>query len=305
MPMTRRQFNIAALGSGATLALGVRTSMTNEGLISRSIPSSGETIPIIGVGTNRYGVGNDTALRAPLIEALGRFNELGGTIIDTAPGYRTSEAVLGELIADLGIGEKMFMATKVDRESRGESEARMEGSFERLKYSTIDLMQVHDLRGWKDSIPLMREWKQEGRIRYVGITTSRERQYAELEEIMKQHDLDFVQLNYSLANQRTSAERLIPLAVDRGMAVMVNRPFGGGAVFRKLSGTTVPDWANEFDCESWAQFLLKYALSLPGVTCAIPGMTKARHVEDNLMAATGRMPDADFRKKQEQFFDAL
>lgn len=304
MSITRRQFNKAGLGAGVLVALGDSTALAKEGLISRAIPSSGESIPIVGVGTNRYGVGDDAELRAPLQSALARFHQLGGTVIDTAPGYRSSERVLGDLIGQLGIGDDLFMATKVDREGRAESDERMEGSLKRLQMTEVDLMQVHNLRGWEDAIPLMNEWKQEGRIRYVGITTSRERQYGTMEQIMERHDLDFVQLNYSIANQRVSEERLIPLAKDRGMAVMVNRPFGGGGVFGKLSKTPFPEWARDFS-DSWAQFMLKYALSRPGVTCAIPGMTKERHVEDNLAAATGRMPSADERKKQEAFFDAL
>ena len=259
----------------------------------------------MGVGTNRYGVGDDRSLRAPLRDALVRFHELGGTVIDTAPGYRTSEKVLGDLIAGMEKSDKFFIATKVDRESRAEIEHRMRDSFRKLRLDTCDLMQVHNLRGWQESIPLMKEWKESGKIRYTGVTTSRESQYEELEKIMQAHDLDFIQINYSLANQRRSADRILPLAKDRGMAVLINRPFGGGGVFSKLSQATLPDWAEEFDVTSWAQFLLKYGLSHPAVTCAIPGMTKMRHVEDNFAAARGRMPSTEQRKLQESFFDSL
>lgn len=262
-------------------------------------------VPAIGLGTNRYGVGGSAAARAPLKAALDRFHALGGTVIDTAPGYRTSESVLGDLIAELGIRDDVFVATKVDKSAgRNESDAQMEDSLRRLRSDSFDLMQVHNLSGWKSSLPLMREWKEEGRIRYIGITTSRENQYGDFEHVMRQEELDFVQLNFSLES-RTSADRLMPLAADRGMAVMINRAFGGGRIFRKVGDQPLPEWAREFDCSSWAQFLLKYAISHPAATVVIPGMTKAHHVDDNLGAAYGRLPDAGERKKQEAFFDAL
>lgn len=306
MSITRRQFTQAGLGAGALLASGGHSLVAaHHELLERPIPSSGETIPIVGVGTNRYGVGDDAATRQPLKESLAAFRELGGTLIDTAPMYRSSESVLGDLIAELGIRDDLFMATKVDREGRAEQERRIERSFRLLDYRTIDLMQCHNLIDWQTAIPLMRELKQAGRVRYIGITTSRERQYEETEQIMRQHELDFVQLNYSLADQRLAAERLLPLAADRGMAVLVNRPFGGGDVFGRLRSVEFPDWAREFGAASWGQFLLKYALSNPAVTAAIPGMTKPRHVVDNMGAARGRLPTAEERRRQEQFFDAL
>ena len=304
MPVTRREFTRAGLGAGAVMALGGPT-LADASLIKRAIPSSGEEIPIVGVGTNRYGVGNDAELRAPLRGALRTFHKLGGTVIDTAPDYRSSETVLGELIEELGIRDDLFMATKIDQRGRDANDARMERSFRLLKYEHIDLMQCHNLIDWERAIPLLREWQESGRIRYVGLTTSRENQYAQTEKIMQTHDLDFLQVNYSLANQRRSAERILPLAADRGMAVLLNRPFGGGGVFRKLSKEAIPEWAADLGIESWAQFLLKYALSHPSVTAAIPGMTKERHVVDNMGAARGAMPDAAQRRKMEQFFDTV
>ena len=304
MPLTRRNVIKTGLAAGS-LSLAKLPLAATLPLAERAIPSSGETIPIVGVGTNRYGVGNDERERAPLREALKRFHALGGTVIDTAPMYRSSEAVLGELIDELGVANDLFMATKVDREGHAENVSRIERSFRLLKYSKLDLMQCHNLIGWRDAIPLMKELKNAGRIRYIGITTSSEEQYGDFERIMRDHDLDFIQVNYSLANQRVAADRLLPLAADRGMAVLLNRPFGGGGVFSKLSKVELPDWATEFDCSSWGQFLLKYALSHPAVTAAIPGMTKSRHVDDNLGAARGRMPTAAERERQEAFFDAL
>ena len=304
MKITRREFNRSALGT-ALLAASPISLAGPEDMIKRAIPSSGEHIPVVGLGTNRYGVDASEAARAPLREALARFHELGGTVIDTAPMYRTSESVLGDLIDGLGIHDDLFVATKVDKEEgRDESEAQMNDSLAKLKTSSFDLMQVHNLRGWQESLPLMREWRDEGRIRYIGITTSRRNQYEDFEAVMRAEELDFVQVNYSL-EQQDSAERLIPLAADRGMGVIVNRAFGGGRIFEQVGDQPLPDWAVEFDCTSWAQFLLKYVISHPAVTVTIPGMTKARHVDDNVMAMHGRLPDAEMRRRMEQFFAEL
>ena len=274
-------------------------------MIRRAIPSTGEEIPIIGLGTNRYGVDASETARAPLRTALRRFHELGGTVIDTAPMYRTSESVLGDLMADLGIRDDLFIATKADEEPGGDATAaQMRESTHKLKADSIDLMQVHNLLGWQDALPVMRDWKREGRIRYIGITTSRESQYEEFEKIMRQEELDFIQINFSV-EQRTAAERILPLAQDRGVAVMVNRAFGGGRIFRAVGDRSLPEWAKEFGANSWAQFLLKYALSHPAATVVIPGMTKAHHVDDNMMAGHGRMPTPGERRMQERFFDSL
>ncbi len=306
MKLTRRDFNKASLGAATLAALGGSNALAGpEQMIRKAIPSSGELLPIIGLGTNRYGVGKSEAARAPLRQALERFHRLGGTVIDTAPMYRSSESVLGDLIEELGIRGDLFLATKTDRtDGSAGTQAQLEESVARLKTGTIDLMQVHNLLGWKDALPVLREWKQEGRIRYIGITTSRASQYEEFEKVMQQEKLDFVQLNYSL-EQREAAERLLPLAADRGMAVMINRAFGGGRIFDKVGDQPLPDWASSFGCESWAQFLLKYAIGHPAATLSIPGMTKLRHVDDNFGAAHGRLPDADERRRQEQFFDNL
>ncbi len=304
MPISRREFTAGSLSAGALLAIGGHIR-AEQPLLRRAIPSSGEEIPIVGIGTNRYGVGDDPAAREPLRESLEQFHRLGGTVVDTAPGYRSSETVLGDLIEELDLADELFMATKVDREGRAAIAERFERSFRLLKFPVIDLMQCHDLIDWETAIPMMQELKEEGRVRYTGITTSRERQYEELERILKNHELDFLQINYSLADQRSAADRLLPLAADRGMAVLINRPFGGGGVFSKLAGHDLPPWAAAFDCDSWGQFLLKYALSHDAVTAAIPGMTKVHHVTDNMAAATGAMPTAAQRRQQEAFFDAL
>lgn len=306
MSITRRHFAQASLVAGIAAAVAGPAAVAGaDQLTRRAIPSSGEKIPIIGLGTNRYGVDSTAQARAPLRAALQRFHELGGTFIDTAPMYRTSETVLGDLLAALGIRADLFIATKTDKHGgRAESEAQMHDSSRKLQTETFDLMQVHNLRGWREALPVMREWRDEGRIRYVGITTSRANQYEEFEQVMRDEEMDFVQLNYSL-EQREAAERLLPLATDRGIAVIINRAFGGGRIFDKVGDQPLPDWATEFDCASWAQFLLKYALSHPASTVAIPGMTKAHHVDDNIAAARGRMPTQEDRRRMEAYYTAL
>ena len=305
MTVTRRDFNKAGLGALSLAAMGGHAWAGPEHMIRKSIPSSGEKLPIVGLGTNRYGVGDDAGKRAVLRAALSRFHELGGTVIDTAPMYRSSEAVLGDLIADLGIRDDLFIATKVDKEGGGAAtHAQIQESMRRLQTDTFELLQVHNLIAWQDALPVLREWQQEGKVRYTGITTSRSRQYEEFEKVLKQEELDFIQINYSL-EQREAAERILPLAAERGVAVIINRAFGGGRIFEKVGDRPVPDWAQAFGCESWAQFLLKYAIGHPAATLSIPGMTKLHHVDDNFGAAHGRLPNADERKRQEAFFDAL
>ena len=304
--ISRRNFAKTTLAACGLVAAGGPAALAAPAsIIKRRIPSSGELIPIMGLGTNRYGVGDSAEARAPLREALARFHELGGTVIDTAPGYRTSESVLGDLVSDLGLRDDLFMATKVDRESgRDDSLEQMRDSARKLQTGSIDLMQVHSLRDWENNLPLLQELKQDGQFRYIGVTTSRSSQYADMEKAMTRHDLDFIQVDYSL-ERREAAERLLPLAADRGMAVMLNRTFGGGRIFEAVGDQPLPAWADELQIASWAQFLLKYALSHPAATVAIPGMTKARHIDDNFRAAHGPMPDARQRRQMEMFFDAL
>lgn len=305
MTITRRNFNKAGLGALSLAAFGGNALAGPEHLIKKAIPSSGELVPIIGLGTNRYGVGDDVAQRAVLRAALRRFQQLGGTVIDTAPMYRSSESVLGDLIADLGIRDDLFIATKTDKDSGAAATAtQMRDSQGKLKTEVFDLMQVHNLINWKESLPVLREWKEKGLVRYIGITTSRARQYEEFEKVMEQEPLDFIQINYSL-EQREAAERILPLAADKGIGVIINRAFGGGRIFEKVGAQPIPDWAQDFGCESWAQFLLKYATGHPAATLCIPGMTKLHHVDDNFGAAHGRLPDADERKRQEAFYDSL
>jgi aryl-alcohol dehydrogenase-like predicted oxidoreductase len=293
----------AGLGMACALPWGAALSQP-RGLIKKPIPSSGELLTPIGIGTNRYSVGRGEDARAPLRATLALFHELGGQVVDTAEEYGDSEAVIGDLADALAITDALFLATKVRMRGREAGIRSIEQSLRRLRRDPVDLMQIHDLIDYQTHIETLRALKAQGRIRYLGITTSRTGQHAELERIMAREDLDFVQLSYSI-DDRAAAERLLPLAADRGMAVLVNLPFGRGGLFRAVGSRPLPDWAAEFDCSSWAQFFLKYIIAHPAVTCAIPGTRQERHVVDNMGAATGRLPDAQLRRRQEAFFDAL
>ena len=305
MKITRRDILKLSAAAGAAMALGPQQLFAqSRSLILKKIPSSGEEIPPIGIGTNRFGVGASEQERAPLRATLKKFQELGGKVIDTAPIYGNSEAVLGDLIAELGIRKQLFLATKTDMRGMVHGAASYQASLDRLKTDKVELMQVHNLVNAGSELAAMREWQKDGRIRYTGITTSQTRQFADMEKLMSSEKMEFVQLNYSL-DDREADKRLLPLAADRGIAVLVNLPFGRGSLFRKTSGRQLPGWAAEFDCNSWGQFFLKYIVSHPAVTCAIPGTRTVAHAEDNFTAALGRLPDAGLRKRQEQFFDSL
>lgn len=235
-----------------------------------------------------------------------RFKALGGKVIDTSPTYGTAETVVGDLVSELKIRDSLFIATKVSLRNLGREAGleQIEQSFKRLQVAKIDLIAVHNLRDTQTQLGTLRELKQAGRIRYVGITTSFEKQYPEFEQTMKKEQLDFIQVDYALDN-RNADERILPLAADRGMAVMINLPFGRGRLFQAVQGKTLPQWASEFDCKTWAQFFLKYIVSHPAVTSAVPGMAKVEYVADNLAAAQGRLPDAAMRRRMESFIDGL
>ncbi|MDH3287085.1 MAG: aldo/keto reductase [Betaproteobacteria bacterium] len=301
MKITRR--DILKLGAGAAASALAGAAQSAAELTTRPIPSSGERLPVVGIGTNRYGTGPEAEI-APLRETLKTFAAAGGKLIDTAPLYRNSELVLGQLIAELGIRKQLFLATKVYTDGRKAGIEEMNASFKRLRTDRIDLIQVHSLSDTTTQLATMREGKAAGRYRYVGVTTSRDSQYDEMEAVLTKEKLDFVQVDYSIEN-RTAAERILPLALERGVAVLVNLPFGRARLFSAVRGKPLPAWAAEFDCQSWAQFFLKYVIGHLAVTCAIPGTRRPAHVVDNLGAARGRLPDQALRGKMEQFFDAL
>jgi aryl-alcohol dehydrogenase-like predicted oxidoreductase len=306
MNMRRRTVIKAGLGLGASLLLSPGDILAQaQGLIQKKIPSTGEGIPIIGLGTaRRYEDIKTDAEKVPLRETIRRFQELGGKVIDSSPSYGTAEAVVGELVEGLKIRDSLFLATKVSLRKGGREEgiAQIEASFRKYRTNKIDLLAVHNLLDTDTQLKTIRELKAAGRVRYVGITTSFDNQYRDFEQVMRRETLDFVQVDYALDN-RDAGDRLIPLAGDRGMAVMINLPFGRGRLFSAVQGKKLPEWASEFDCKSWAQFFLKYIVSHPAVTCAVPGMAKAEYVVDNLGAARGRLPDAALRKRMEQFID--
>jgi aryl-alcohol dehydrogenase-like predicted oxidoreductase len=306
MPMTRREALKAGAGAGAAAALYTPSLFAQSGPILKTIPASGEMIPPIGIGTNRYGVGASEEERAPLRETMARFVEVGGQVMDTAAIYGTSEIVIGDLAAELGIRDDLFLVTKTDIRGQIRGEQGLQLAIDRLKTDVIDAMLVHNLVNAPTELPVMREWQQAGRIRYIGASISTFDQFDEMEQFMRNEDVQIVQFNYSLGD-RAAAERLLPTAADRGIAVMINIPFGGGrtSIFDVVEGHDLPEWAAEFDCTSWGQFFLKYIISHPAVTCAIPGTRQARHVDDNFGAALGRLPDAAQRRRQEEFFDSL
>lgn len=269
-------------------------------LLRKAIPSSAEEIPVIGLGTARRYEQPAPGLR----ETLARFGALGAAVIDTAPVYGDAEVVVGELLDGLQLRPRLFLATKVSISGREAGVRQIEQSFRRLRTAKIDLIAVHNLRDTQTHLATLRELKRLGRIRYVGITTSSDRQYAEFEQTMRREPLDFVQVDYALDN-RSAGERILPLAAERGTAVMVNLPFGRGRLFAAVRGKPLPPWAAEIDCASWPQFFLKYIVSHPAVTCAVPGMARPEYVVDNLGAARGRLPDAAMRRRMESFIDAV
>jgi len=308
MNPSRRGFLAAGVGLGAAALMPtIEVHAQSAPLRQKTIPSSGESIPIIGIGTaRRYDSAPTEAEKAPLRETIRQFRQLGGKVIDTAPTYGAAEEVVGELVDQLKLRNSLFLATKVSLRNTGREAGlqQIEESFRNLRTRTIDLIAVHNLRDTQTQLGTLREMKQAGRIRYVGITTSFDGQYAEFEQTMKRETLDFIQIDYALDN-RDAGERILPLALDRGMAVMINLPFGRGRLFREVRGRKLPDWAAEFDCKSWAQFFLKYIVSHPAVTCAIPGMARVDYVVDNLGAARGRLPDTAMRSRMEKFIDAI
>lgn len=276
-----------------------------QAILRRRIPKSGETIAAIGLGTwQTLDVAGNANELAAARETLRRFVEFGGQAIDSSPMYGSSEAVVGELVAELGVRDKLFLATKVWTSGCEAGMRQMEDSMRKLRSQKIDLMQVHNLLDADTHLATLREWKQAGRIRYIGITHYHAGAYSQLEKTIRSAAPDFVQCNYSLA-EREADKRLLPLAADTGTAVLINRPFAEGALFRRVSGKPLPDWAKEFDCASWGQFFLKWILAHPAVTCVIPATRNPKHVADNMTAGLGRLPDEAQRKRMAQYFEKL
>lgn len=292
---------------------------TDSDLQTRSVGEAGRDVPVIGVGTARrfQGASSDAQL-APLREAVSRFAALGGRLIDTAPSYGNAEEVVGRLVAELGIRDRLFLATKVGAGNPEEGRAQIAQSFRNLRTDVIDLIAVHNMRDAANQFAILRELKDAGRIRSLGVTVSSRggfaqtagdaaapaEEYAAFETLMRRERMDVIQIDYALDN-RGADQRILPLAQEQGLAVMINLPFGRGRLFQATQGRPLPGWASEIGATTWAQIFLKYIVSHPARPIAIPGMAQARYVEDNLGAARGPMPDAAMRRRMEQFVDAL
>ncbi len=313
MKWTRREFVRAGSAAGAAIVAGCRPASSGspspssagpDALIERVIPSSGVSVPVVGIGGRNYRTEWAEEGLGQYRETLKVFAEMGGRVVDTAPSYGDSETLIGNMLKELGTRDTTFLATKVDREGQAEGLARMERSLEMLQTDHVELMQVHNLRDAATQLGTMREWKQDGKVGHIGVTTSSDRQYEAFEELMRNEDLDFIQIDYSIGN-RNAAETLLPLAREREMAVLINMPYGRGRTFARVGEREVPEWAAEFQAASWGQFFLKYILSHPAVTAVIPGTTKPHHAVDNLGAAMGTLPDAAMRARMEEFYDGL
>jgi diketogulonate reductase-like aldo/keto reductase len=308
--MTRREAAKLVGGTAAGLFWPVSAShgqvnSESSKMLMRAIPSSGEKLPVIGLGTWRtFDVDLTADIRRQLDEVLSLFVKLGGRVIDTSPMYGRAEEVIGDLTATLGIRDKLFLATKVWTRGKESGIQSMERSMAFLRTKQIDLMQVHNLLDVHTHLATLREWKEQGRIRYLGITHYNAGAFGDVEKMMRTEKLDFVQINYSLM-EREAEQRILPLAQERGVAVVVNRPFGAGDLFGKVRSKPLPDWAAEFDCRSWAQFFLKWIVAQPAVTCVVPATDKPRHLEDNMQGGIGRLPDANMRRRMVEVASSL
>ena len=306
MQLTRREmFNLGLGTTALSMLVRLPELLAQKPLTSKPIPSSGERVPVVGLGTRDYEA-ETPELRAELKEVLRQFPDLGGKVVDSASGYRNgaSETLIGELVSELGNRDRLFLATKVNASGKQAGVAQVEQSFRRMRTNRLDLIAVHSVRDTVTQLENLRDLKQAGRIRYLGITTSSASQYGEFETMMKTQSLDFAQVDYAIDN-REAGDRILPLAADRGIAVMVNLPFGRGRLFAAVRSQAVPDWAKEIECTTWAQIFLKYIVSHPAVTCAIPGTRSVRHLRDNIQAAQGPLPDAAMRRRMEQSIDQL
>jgi len=274
-------------------------------MLSKQIPSSGEQLPVIGLGTlQAFDVGGTAEERAALGEVLKLLANQGGTLVDTSPRYGRAEAVVGDLCAELNLTDELFFATKVFSEGEQAGIDEMATSIEHLHTPVVDLMQVHSMRDWEVHLPSIRKLKEEGKVRYIGITIHRDTGHEQMMQLMREENLDFIQVNYNVI-ERGAAKEVLPLAQELGVAVMINVPFAKAELFKKTSGIALPDWASDFDCDSWAQFFLKYVISHPAVTCVIPRTGNPHHMADNLMAGFGELPDHDTRLRMESFIDSL
>jgi diketogulonate reductase-like aldo/keto reductase len=308
--ITRREAAKLIGATAAGLLLPVRplraqTKGESLEMLTRAIPATGEKLPVIGLGTARV---FDVDLRPEIEEQLGdvlsRLVKMGASVVDSSPMYGRSEEVIGSLATKLGLGEKLFLATKVWTRGKQAGIDSMERSFVRLQTKRINLMQVHNLVDVATQIATMRDWKAQGRFRYIGVTHYESGAFPEVEKVLRSEKIDFLQINYSIM-EREAEQRILPLAQERGVAVLVNRPFGGGDLFSRVRAMALPDWVAEFDCRSWAQFFLKWIVACPAVTCTIPATDNAQHLKDNMEAGRGRFPTAKQRQQMLELVSAL
>ncbi len=302
--LTRRRFLESTVLAGLAAALPGGVS-ANPAAITKTIPRTGAAVPVIGMGSwLTFDVGDDPAARAQRAQVLATFFEMGGGMIDSSPMYGSSEAVIGHGLAVLGKPRTLFAATKVWTPGRDHGIRQMAESERLWGVKPFDLLQVHNLLGWEGHLETLTQWKADGRVRHIGITTSHGRRHDELAAIMKTQPIDFVQLTYNIDDREAEA-RLLPLAKDKGIAVIVNRPFQRGALIDRLQGRPLPPFAAEIGAANWAQVLLKWIVAHPAVTCAIPATTRVDHMTENMEAGRGRMPDAAIRKKITAYVESL
>jgi diketogulonate reductase-like aldo/keto reductase len=304
--ITRRTFikGVCSLGLAMTLSPSVLTAKTLPA-IRKAIPGTNELLPVIGMGTfGTFDAGDDEQARDRLQEVLQAFFDHGGAVIDSSPMYGSAEQVTGDLLRRIHNKDALFAATKVWTWGRRNGIRQMQRSAQRMGVRQFDLMQIHNLRDWQVHLETLKTWKAKDKIRYIGVTTSHGRDHRELETLLKSEPFDFVQFSYNIRN-RVAEQRLLPIAKERGIAVLINRPFQRGSLFRAVKGKPLPDWASEFDCASWAQFFLKFIVSHPAVTCVIPATSRVHHMIDNMGAGFGYLPDAALRGRMVKHLEQL
>jgi diketogulonate reductase-like aldo/keto reductase len=301
--LSRRELLRLALGAGALAFSNITMAATT--MLRRPIPRASESLPVIGLGTwQTFDVGSSESARAPLRDVLRELVRGGGNVVDSSPMYGQSEIVVGDLAAELNLHKELFLATKVWTSGREAGIRQMEQSFQHLRTKRMDLMQVHNLVDWRTHLVTLRQWKEQGKVRYIGVTHYTASAYDELAQVLKSEELDFVQINYSII-EREAEQRILPLAAERGIAVLVNRPFAQSGLFRIVRGKSLPAWAKEIGCASWAQFFLKFVVSHPTVTCAIPGTSNIQHLIDNMQAGTPPLPDQATRERMARLTSEL
>jgi diketogulonate reductase-like aldo/keto reductase len=306
MEVKRRTFLKQFAGLGAAILLKPGAAIAAERpALTKAIPATGERLPVIGMGSwITFDVGNDSYERVSRAKVMQAFFDNGGALIDSSPMYGSSEEVIGEGLKTIRTKDRLFAATKVWILGKKSGIRQMEDSQKLWGVPRFDLMQIHNMLDWETHWETLREWKAAGRVRYVGITTSHGRRHEDLAKAMAKTPFDFVQFTYNL-NDREVEQRLLPLAAERDMAVIINRPFDGGSIFRRVRRKPLPPWAAEFDCRNWAQYFLKFIVSHPAVTCAIPATSRVDHMVENMGAGFGRLPDAAMRRRMVEYFEGL